>query len=111
MSRPSTVPSARYPLSNRARRGYNCLTMKNKQTGFIVPLILVILALVVAGGAGYVAYQNKAAQSAQVNQENQQFLASTTVNDNVHTNAIQARSASTSSTAWQTYTGDGNSIA
>jgi hypothetical protein len=50
--------------------------MNNKQKGFVVPLILVILAVIVAGGVGYVSYEQ--GKSAQVNQENEQFMASTT---------------------------------
>lgn len=69
--------------------------MKNKQKGFVVPLVIAIVAVLVAGGIGYVAYEK--GKSAQVEQENQQFLASTTTSDNVYTNAVQSNSASTQS--------------
>ena len=53
-------------------RHYTNHIKMNFQKGFVVPLILVILALVVAGGVGYVSYEQ--GKSGQVHQENQQFL-------------------------------------
>ena len=73
--------------------------MKNSQKGFIVPLIIAIVVILIAGGA-YLAYKNEKGQTEQAEQTNNQFLASTTVNTNV---GISGTTASSTSTALQTY--------
>ena len=75
--------------------------MKNTQKGFVIPLIIAIVAILVAGGA-YVAYKNgKVGQGEQTNQASatsttSAAMSSTTMYDNVHTNAINT---------WKTYIG------
>ena len=72
--------------------------MKNSQKGFIVPLIIAIVVILIAGGA-YLAYKNEKGQTEQAEQTNNQFLASTTVNTNAGTNIIQASSSANVVTA------------
>jgi hypothetical protein len=68
------------------------------QKGFIVPLILVILTIL-AGGGAYYSYWNEEKQGTEVNQENDQFIASTTVNEDVNASAAEASLTATTSTA------------
>ncbi|MDR3558550.1 MAG: hypothetical protein P4L61_03395, partial [Candidatus Pacebacteria bacterium] len=91
----------------------------NTQKGFIVPLVITVVVVLLAGGA-YLAYKNEkgqvetAAQTAsQVAAQSDQAsttsagaaMSSTTTIDNVRTNATGGLNViSTPTTAWQTYT-------
>jgi hypothetical protein len=66
--------------------------------GFVVPLLVAVIAVLIIAGGAYLAYKNEKGQTEQAEQTNNQFLASTTLNTNVGTSGIQASSSVNTST-------------
>ena len=87
--------------------GYNLIYEKNSQRGFIVPLLIAIIAIFVVGGGVYEYSQNKNTQKSGVeNQNTQNDIAKTNTSDNLGGRGVENTDPQIDqkTSDWQTYT-------